>query len=223
MRAAFFDLEKTVSSDAVEMTVTRMLWKQGEAGKGGWLKMARTVWLYLKYDLGISSNYEELRQAGAKMLAGFDFERGLGLYRKVYNECLRDTVYAEARARISSFQQDNVAVAIVSATYRFMVEPFAEDLEIKHFVGQEIEIDKGICTGHLAGPVWHGENKARYVLDFASEHGCDLNECWAFGDSWNDMQMLEAVGHPVAVNPGKKLYRHARANAWEIVEWGKDN
>jgi len=29
--------------------------------------------------------------------------------------------------------------------------------------------------------------------------------------------MLEAVGHPVAVNPDTKLERHARRNGWPIV------
>ena len=29
--------------------------------------------------------------------------------------------------------------------------------------------------------------------------------------------MLEAVGHPVAVNPDSKLERHARRNGWPIV------
>jgi hypothetical protein len=29
--------------------------------------------------------------------------------------------------------------------------------------------------------------------------------------------MLEAVGHPVAVNPDAKLERHARRNGWPIV------
>ncbi len=29
--------------------------------------------------------------------------------------------------------------------------------------------------------------------------------------------MLDAVGHPVAVNPDSKLERHARRNGWPIV------
>ena len=31
--------------------------------------------------------------------------------------------------------------------------------------------------------------------------------------------MLAAVGRPVAVRPDVTLYRHARRNRWEIVDW----
>lgn len=219
MHVAFFDLEKTISRDAVELTVAKVLWRNGESGKGAWRVMALAAWLYFKYELGLVSDFAVLKKAGAKAFRGTDIQRNVELYLKIYAERLRDTVYPEARERIIAFQRDGFAVSIVSATYRFMVEPFAEDLGIEHFVGQELELDGGICTGRLDGPVWHGANKAKYVRTFAAEHGCDLAECWAFGDSWNDLDMLEAVGHPVAVNPGRKLKKLARERGWEIARW----
>ena len=34
--------------------------------------------------------------------------------------------------------------------------------------------------------------------------------------------MLEAVGHPVAVNPDRGLLRAAREHEWEVVRWGRE-
>ena len=55
--------------------------------------------------------------------------------------------------------------------------------------------------GRLAGPFAYGEGKARALREFAAENGIDLAASWAYSDSASDLPMLEAVGHPVAVNP----------------------
>ena len=55
------------------------------------------------------------------------------------------------------------------------------------------------------------------MVELANWNGYDLNQCYAYSDSASDLPMLEAVGHPVAVNPDAKLERHARRNGWPIV------
>ena len=49
------------------------------------------------------------------------------------------------------------------------------------------------------------------MREIARWEGYDLGQCYAYSDSASDLPMLEAVGHPVAVNPDGKLERHARA------------
>ena len=44
----------------------------------------------------------------------------------------------------------------------------------------------------------------------------DLTRSWAYSDSATDIPMLEAVGHPVAVNPDRELLKLARERSWEI-------
>ena len=53
----------------------------------------------------------------------------------------------------------------------------------------------------------------------AKEEDIDLTESFAYSDSHTDQPMLEAVGHPVAVNPDKELMRIARANKWPISQF----
>ncbi|MEL7370849.1 MAG: HAD-IB family hydrolase, partial [Myxococcota bacterium] len=40
-------------------------------------------------------------------------------------------------------------------------------------------------------------------------------------DSMSDLPMMEAVGHPVAVNPDPRLRRTAKDRGWPIVDWGR--
>jgi hypothetical protein len=48
-----------------------------------------------------------------------------------------------------------------------------------------------------------------------------LPDSFAYSDSATDLPMLEAVGHPVAVNPDRELRGIAHARAWEILEFAK--
>ena len=46
-------------------------------------------------------------------------------------------------------------------------------------------------------------------------------ESVAYADSASDLPMLEAVGHPVAVNPEAKLAAIARKRGWHVEHWPK--
>ena len=54
------------------------------------------------------------------------------------------------------------------------------------------------------------ELMADAIRRVADREGYDLDLCYAYSDSLSDLPMLEAVGHPVAVNPDTGLRRPAR-------------
>jgi hypothetical protein len=55
----------------------------------------------------------------------------------------------------------------------------------------------------------------------AAQQGIDLSASYAYSDSATDLPMLEAVGHPVAVNPDRDLLRAAREREWEVQYFGR--
>jgi phosphoserine phosphatase len=57
------------------------------------------------------------------------------------------------------------------------------------------------------------------VRDLAAKAARDLTACWAYSDSHTDLPFLEAVGHPVAVNPDRALRRIARERGWPILRF----
>src|SRR5262249_46025889 len=68
-----------------------------------------------------------------------------------------------------------------------------------------IEQIEGKWTGRIAGEAMFGEAKARAVRKIAAETTCDLERCYAYGDTANDRWMLASVGRATAVNPSKEL------------------
>ncbi|MGO4433590.1 HAD family hydrolase, partial [Paenarthrobacter sp. RAF9] len=61
--------------------------------------------------------------------------------------------------------------------------------------------------------------KAVAVQLVADRAGLDLDHCWAYSDSANDIPLLTMVGHPVVINPDAKLRRHARDNNWPVYDF----
>ncbi len=84
-----------------------------------------------------------------------------------------------------------------------------------------LEEAQGQWTGRIAGEAMYGEVKARAVKRLAEEMRLDLAQCWAYGDSFLDRWMLAAVGHPVAVNPSRKLARLAQLRGWPMRHWAQ--
>ena len=74
----------------------------------------------------------------------------------------------------------------------------------------ELEVAAGaarIWNGRIAGEHMSGSAKLRAVRGLAARYGIDLSRSYAYGDSSGDLQMLEAVGNAIAVNPTRRLAR----------------
>ena len=109
---------------------------------------------------------------------------------------------------------------LITGALEFLVEPlrplFDEIVAAKMSVRSD-----GTLTGELdVGPPT-GEQRALILQDYADAHGLLLEESVAYADSASDLPMLEAVGHPVAVNPETKLATIARKRGWHVEQWAK--
>ena len=77
----------------------------------------------------------------------------------------------------------------------------------------------GRFTGELLDAPPTGEARAQLMAAYARTHHLDLAQSVAYADSASDLPMLEAVGHPVAVNPETKLAAIARKRGWHVEQW----
>jgi len=77
----------------------------------------------------------------------------------------------------------------------------------------------GTFTGELTQVPPTGEARALLLAEYAEANDASISEAVAYADSASDLPMLEAVGHPVAVNPDRDLLRVAREHDWEVVHF----
>ena len=78
----------------------------------------------------------------------------------------------------------------------------------------------GAFTGRTQGTLNMREGKLARLRAWLAERGLDdgvLAAATFYSDSANDLPLLEAVGHPVAVDPDAVLERHARERGWPVL------
>ncbi len=114
-------------------------------------------------------------------------------------------------------------LVIATTSPRPFVEPFAERLGFDATVATGWERGPGgeVFTGRMDGPFVWGRTKADAVATWASEHGVDLSESWAYSDSYFDASLLASVGHPVAVNPDTQLRITATIRGWPVTHFDR--
>ena len=61
-----------------------------------------------------------------------------------------------------------------------------------------------------------GRGKLEAVRAWAADAGIDLKSSWAYSDSYYDAPLLDAVGHPTAVNADLRLVALARLKGWPL-------
>jgi HAD superfamily hydrolase (TIGR01490 family) len=215
--AAFFDLDRTLIRRSSVLALAPSFRARGLISRIDLAKSA--FWQLLFAARGASA--ERVRSAsedGMKILAGFSVEEMQALVGDAMEPVLRPLVYAEPLHLVQHHRARGERVYIVSATLQEIVEHIADDLGFDGAIGSTCEIVDGRYTGRSLRAA-HGEGKARAWRDLAGVDGLDLDASTAYSDSYSDVPFLEAVGHPVAVNPDRRLKSIARARAWPMIRF----
>jgi len=148
---------------------------------------------------------------------GMSEDRLLVLADEAFDSVLKKALHPHAKDLIKRCLDENHEVVLVSGALDFLMTRLADHLGAHHVIANRLEIKDGQATGRLLRPVVAGPEKARLIREHAKEHGHDLNECFAYSDSYSDVPMLSVVGHPACVNPDTKLRQLAKAYSWPIV------
>ncbi len=143
--------------------------------------------------------------------------------RRLVNARLSDVLlrrsFPEAVRRIRAHRAAGHRTILITGTADVLIEPLTPLFD--HVVASKLHSRDGVLTGFLATPPLVGEARAAWLRRYAAQEGVDLTRSWAYGDSYSDRPLLEAVGNPAAVNPDPRLYQHAKRKHWRIETWGR--
>ncbi len=146
--------------------------------------------------------------------AGMSEDRLELLGEDAFRNVMLPTLYSSAKGLVEKSLAAGHEVVFVSGALECIIRHLARHLGATQVIANRLEMKDGIATGKLLRPVVAGPEKARIVRDHARSKGFDLDECFAFSDSYSDVPMLSVVGHPAAVNPDKRLAMLAKAYSW---------
>jgi HAD superfamily hydrolase (TIGR01490 family) len=148
---------------------------------------------------------------------GMSRDRLLLLADEAFDTVIKRALYPSAKELVARTQAQGHDVILVSGALDFLMEPLAKHLGATSFIANRLEFAGGFATGKLVRPVVAGPEKARLIRDHARRSGHDLDECFAYSDSYSDVPMLSVVGHPAAVNPDYRLAQLAAAHGWPVL------
>ena len=215
--AAFFDLDRTLIKRSSVLALAGTFRRRGLISRLDLVKSA--FWQVLFVLRGASA--ERVRSAaedGMKILSGFSVREMQQLVGGAMETVLRPLVYEEPLRLVQQHRERGERVYIVSATLQEIVQHIADDLGFDGAIGSTCEIVDGAYTGRTLRAA-HGVGKANAVHALAVAEDLDLAESTAYSDSYSDVPFLEAVGHPVAANPDRKLRRIAAERGWPVVDF----
>jgi putative phosphoserine phosphatase/1-acylglycerol-3-phosphate O-acyltransferase len=214
--AAFFDMDNTLLSAASGRLYLKWLRQTGQLPLHRWAYITGQVGLYIT---GLT-DFPRLMSRLMVYAAGADETEAWRMSEAWFEAMLRHYIAPGGRDRIEWHRQQGHQVAIVSAATPYAVRPVAEALGLgESYVATELEVQNGSFTGRVIEPACYGDGKVARSLRYAQAHGIELRESYFYSDSASDMPLLEAVGHPVAVNPHRKLAKIAAERGWPVMKF----
>lgn len=215
MRLALFDLDNTLLSGDSDFEWAQFLIEKGV--------LDREVYEAQNHDF-----YQQYRSGTLDIHAFLDFQlkplsrhpRALldAWHREFMAQRIVPLIGDPARHLLRRHADD--LRVIITATNSFVTGPIARALEVEHLIATDPDTCDGEFTGHVRGTPCFREGKIERLRAWLAERGTALDvfaESWFYSDSLNDLPLLAAVSHPVAVDPDDTLHRHAQEWGWPII------
>ncbi len=212
--AAFFDIDKTLMRGASASVVATALLRRGLIDRRTIVFAVRQTLLYSLFGEKVS-RVSTVAQRAMRSVAGQSVEQMHEVIEQVWEPAILPRLYARTVERINWHLEQGHEVWLASATPWLVAEVMAEHLGATGGIGTRLTVRDGYLLAELDGPVVHAHHKAEAVRRLAEQRGIDLRRSWAYSDSFHDVEMLESVGHPVAVNADVRLGGVARRKGWE--------
>jgi len=220
MEAAFFDLDKTVIARASMAAFGHHFYRGGLISRSTVVRALASQLVYLH--LGASEQkLARIRESVLDLTRGWDQREVSRIVREALDDVVEPIIYAEALELLEQHRASGRKTYLVSASPEEIVQPLAEYLGVDGAIASRAVVDlDGRYTGEMAFYAY-GQFKAEAIRDLALFEDIDLSSSYAYSDSYTDVPMLEAVGHPAAVNPDRVLARLARDRGWEILQFNR--
>ena len=213
--AAFFDLDRTLLKGASGPVFSAAL---RDAGVIPDRTIPGEKALYRVFDLfGENLASMALTRQAARVATGWSADAVVEAATQAA-KLLTGAVAPYARQLMDEHRAAGRPVVLATTSPFDMVKPFADELGLDDVIATTYGRDAdGRYDGSIVGSFVWGTGKLDAVRRWANDHGVDLKDSYAYSDSVFDTPLLNAVGHPTAVNPDPQLRIVAAVRRWPTI------
>ncbi|MEA1878888.1 MAG: HAD-IB family hydrolase [Bacteroidota bacterium] len=136
---------------------------------------------------------------------------------RIVKDHLIDLIRPEMKEEISRHRSQGARIVMLSAALSYICDPIGEYLEMDHIISSHLEVKDGLFTGKPIGRLCFGVEKLKSLKSYCKENPCELTNDYYYADSISDLHVLKVVGHPVCVDPDKRLARYAKRHNWRVI------
>jgi len=212
---AFFDLDHTLLDGSNGGLYARAMVKQGYMKASGLFWVA---WYSILYKLNRLPRREVYRKI-LGMMGQYPVLKMIELMDKGFEEAIMPRLYQGGVGLIREHKEKGHVTVVATAAGEYIAERVRAQLEADDVIATPIPVKNNYITGDLEGPTAFMEGKLAMAVEYAEAHGADLSDCYFYSDSASDLPLLEAVGHPVVVNPQLKLMLAIRGRGWPVLRF----
>ena len=212
---AVFDFDGTIISGYSATAFLRDQIARGELSPADLLQLTQAA---TRFGIG-SLGFSALMAVHAQYLAGRSESDYIANSERLFRRAIAKLIYPEARQLIEAHRAAGHSIAIISSATPYQVLPAAKDLGIDHVYATNLEVIEGQFTGGVVTPTCFGIGKVHAAERFTEQQGSDLENCFFYSDSTDDIELLEAAGHPVVLNGSRELKAIARASGWSSADF----
>jgi HAD superfamily hydrolase (TIGR01490 family) len=215
-RFAFYDLDGTLVSSNV---VSQYAWfvRKLPSRLQSYVTLTRLLlsvpWLFgldlysrTKFNVVFYRQYRGLERQWLEAMA-----------EDLFNELFLPAMHSGAGRLIERDRSGGFQTVLVTGSLDFALGPIVRHFGFDHVISNRLIFRDGVATGDLEPPLIAEAEKVAAMTRLAREYNVNTALSKAYSDSMSDLPMLEAVGLPSAVNPGRRLRQIAKQRGWPVL------
>src|SRR5580693_6252851 len=183
--AAFFDLDKTIIATSSTLALGRAFYTAGLITRRDVVKGAYARFVYHLGGVG-EDRMDRMRDGLARTVTGWDADQVREVIAEALFEAIDPLVYEEAAALIEGHHAAGRAVVIVSSSGDEVVAPIGYMLGADYIVATRMVVADGRYTGDIDFYAF-GPFKAEAMHELAERYNWNLDDCYAYTDSFTDV------------------------------------
>lgn len=122
----------------------------------------------------------------------------------------------------SALKEEEIPFFLISGGFTELASLVSKKLGFTDLRSNFLQIEDGLLTGKLDGPIIDGQAKQDWLLEVCQSRGIDPKEVVAVGDGANDIPMMKVSGLAVGYKPKPLLYSCVQGvlNDHRALKWG---